>query len=79
MYYTYVDSIETKHKMDLKLKLNKINELDDQILNMNFQKEENEANIELYKKQIKDLIEQRNIYLMRNNELDMQVQEKENN
>lgn len=76
VYYSFVDSIETKHKMDLKLKLNKINELDDQILNMNFQKEENETNIELYKKQIKELLEQRNIYLMRNNELDMQVQEK---
>ena len=76
VYYTYVDSIETRHKLDIKLKLDKINELDDQILNMNFQKEENEANIELYKKQIKELLEQRNIYLMRNNELDLQVQEK---
>jgi hypothetical protein len=62
VYYTYVDSIETRHKLDIKLKLDKINELDDQILNMNFQKEENEANIELYKKQIKELLEQRNIY-----------------
>lgn len=39
--------------MDLKLKLNKINELDDQILNMNFQKKKMKRILNYIKSKLK--------------------------
>ena len=49
---SYVDSLETKHKLDVKQKLNKINELDEQIEFMNVKKGEYNANIQLFKPQL---------------------------
>ena len=48
----YVDSLEARHKLDIKQKLDKINELDEQIEFMNIKKGEYNANIQIYKKQI---------------------------
>ena len=62
---TYVDSLETKHKLDIKQKLNKINELDEQIEFMNVKKGEYNANIQLFKKQIDEAQEEKKIYNMK--------------
>ena len=48
----YVDSLEARHKLDIKQKLDKINQLDEQIEFMNVKKGEYNANIQTYKKQI---------------------------
>ena len=48
----YVDSLEARHKLDIKQKLDKINELDEQIEFMSIKKGEYNANIQIYKKQI---------------------------
>ena len=48
----YVDSLEARHKLDIKQKLDKINQLDEQIEFMNVKKGEYNANIQIYKKQI---------------------------
>ena len=70
------DSIESKHKLDIKQRLNKINELDEQIEYMNIKNGENEVDIELIKKQINDLNKEKNIYLKKNNQLNNQIKEK---
>jgi hypothetical protein len=62
---TYIDSLETKHKLDIKQKLNKINELDEQIEFMNVKKGEYNANIQLFKKQISEAQEEKKIYKMK--------------
>ena len=48
----YVDSLEARHKLDIKQKLDKINQLDEQIEFMSVKKGEYNANIQTYKKQI---------------------------
>ena len=50
--YIYVDSLEARHKLDIKQKLDKINSLDEQIEFMSVKKGEYNANIQVYKKQI---------------------------
>ena len=66
---TYIDSLETKHKLDIKQKLNKINELDEQIEFMNVKKGEYNANIQLFKKQISEAQEEKKIYKMKINKI----------
>ena len=66
---TYIDSLETKHKLDIKQKLNKINELDEQIEFMNVKKGEYNANIQLFKKQISEAQEEKKIYKMKINKM----------
>ena len=66
---TYVDSLETKHKLDVKQKLNKINELDEQIEFMNVKKGEYNANIQLFKKQINDVQEEKKLYKLKINKI----------
>lgn len=65
----YVDSLETKHKLDIKQKLNKINELDEQIEFMNVKKGEYNANIQLFKRQISEAQEEKKIYKMKINKI----------
>ena len=66
---TYIDSLETKHKLDIKQKLNKINELDEQIEFMNVKKGEYNANIQLFKKQISEAQEEKKIYKMKSKKI----------
>ena len=66
---TYVDSLETKHKLDVKQKLNKINELDEQIEFMNVKKGEYNANIQLFKNQINDVQEEKKLYKLKINKI----------
>ena len=73
---TYVDSLETKHKLDIKQKLNKINELDEQIEFMNVKKGEYNANIQLYKKQIGEAQEEKKFYKMKINKMIEEISKK---
>ena len=73
---TYVDSLETKHKLDIKQKLNKINELDEQIEFMNVKKGEYNANIQLFKKQIGEAQEEKKIYKMKINKIIKEISKK---
>ena len=73
---TYVDSLETKHKLDIKQKLNKINELDEQIEFMNVKKGEYNANIQLFKKQIGEAQEEKKIYKMKINKIIEEISKK---
>ena len=73
---TYVDSLETKHKLDIKQKLNKINELDEQIEFMNVKKGEYNANIQLFKKQIEEAQEEKKIYNMKINKITNEINHK---
>ena len=61
----YVDSLEARHKLDIKQKLDKINELDKQIEFMNIKKGEYNANIQIYKKQIAAAQEEKKNYKMK--------------
>ena len=61
----YVDSLEARHKLDIKQKLDKINELDEQIEFMSVKKGEYNANIQLYKKQISAAQEEKKNYKMK--------------
>ena len=61
----YVDSLEARHKLDIKQKLDKINELDEQIEFMNIKKGEYNANIQIYKKQIAAAQEEKKNYKMK--------------
>ena len=61
----YVDSLEARHKLDIKQKLDKINELDEQIEFMSIKKGEYNANIQLYKKQISAAQEEKKNYKMK--------------
>ena len=73
---TYVDSLESKHKLDIKQKLNKINELDEQIEFMNVKKGEYNANIQLYKKQIGEAQEEKKFYKMKINKMIEEISKK---
>ena len=73
---TLVDSLETRHKLELKNKLNKINELDEQIEFLNIKKFDIEADIQLYKDKISKEMEKRNICYMKVNEIFNQVEDK---
>ncbi len=72
----YVDSLETKHKLDIKQKLNKINELDEQIEFMNVKKGEYNANIQLFKKQIGQAQEEKKVYKMKINKIIDEISKK---
>ena len=61
----YVDSLEARHKLDIKQKLDKINELDEQIEFMNIKKGEYNANIQIYKKQIAAAQEEKKNFKMK--------------
>ena len=71
VYNTYANTIETKHKNDLKHKLNKINELDTKIEYINVKKIE----IDLDERKFKELNDQNNNYLMKINKLNIQIKE----
>ena len=58
----YVDSLEARHKLDIKQKLDKINELDEQIEFMSVKKGEYNANVQIYKKQIAAAQEEKKNY-----------------
>ena len=73
---TFADTLEAKHKLELKNKLNKINELDEKIEFLNVKRDENEADIQLYQKQIDEEIEKKNIYNKKNEKMKNQIQEK---
>ena len=73
---TLVDTLETRHKLELKNKLNKINELDEQIEFLNIKKFDIEADIQLYKDKISKEMEKRNICYMKVNEIFNQVEDK---
>ena len=73
---TLVDSLETRHKLELKNKLNKINELDEQIEFLNIKKFDIEADIQLYKDKISKEMEKRNICYMKVNEIFNQVEDR---
>ena len=73
---TYVDSLETKHKLDIKQKLNKINELDEQIEFMNVKKGEYNANIQLFKKQIGEAQEEKKLYKLKINQMIEEISKK---
>ena len=73
---TYVDSLETKHKLDIKQKLNKINELDEQIEFMNVKKGEYNANIQFFKKQIGQAQEEKKVYKMKINKMIEEISKK---
>ena len=73
---TFAESLEAKHKLELKNKLNKINELDEKIEFLNVKRDENEADIQLYQKQIDEEIEKKNIYNKKNEKMKNQIQEK---
>ena len=72
----FIESMEAKHKLSLKHKLNKINELDEQIQNMNIKNDETENNIELYLNQIDELKEENKLYLLKNNKLNIKIDER---
>ena len=72
----YLDNIEAKHKFDIKSKLNQIIDLDEKIEHMNIKKVENDTDIKLHTKLIKDLTEEKKLYLMKNNKLNNQIKEK---
>jgi hypothetical protein len=60
---TYIDSLSTKHKLDIKKKLDRINELDEQIEFLNMKKGETLADVEMYRRQIEEISEiKKNIY-----------------
>lgn len=73
---TFINSLEAKHKIDIKQKLNKINELDEKIEFMNIKAQENENDIEKYVKDINDLNKEKQLYLVKNNKLNSQINEK---
>lgn len=73
---TFVNSLEEKHKIDIKQKLNKINELDEKIEFMNMKAQENENDIQKYVKDINELNKEKQLYLAKNNKLNSQINEK---
>ena len=73
---SYADSISTKHKLDIKKKINRINELDEQIEFLSLKRGETEVDVKLYKSQINEVAEIKRIYSMKVNKLNAQVEEK---
>ena len=73
---SYADSLSTKHKLDIKKKINRINELDEQIEFLSLKKGETEVDAKLYKSQINEVAEIKRIYSMKVNKLNAQVEEK---
>ena len=58
---SFIDSLESKHKLDVKQKLNKINELDERIEFMYMRKGVYNSNIESFKKQIENTKQEKKI------------------
>ena len=73
---TYIDSLSTKHKLDIKKKLDRINELDEQIEFLNMKKGETLADVEMYRRQIEEISEIKKIYTLKANELSNKCEEK---
>ena len=72
----YVDNLEARHKLELKNKLNEINELDEKIEFLNSKKDEDEADIQLYQNQIYEEKKKKNTINMKFINLNNQVEEK---
>ena len=73
---TYIDTMENKHRLNIKNKLKKINELDEKIEFLYRKNNENEADFQLYKKQIDEVVEIKKMYNMKVNQINNQVEEK---
>ena len=73
---TYANILENKHKLDLKNKLNKINELDEKIEFLIIKKNDVEADIQLYKKQIDEEKEIKKLYYMKINKINNEINKK---
>jgi hypothetical protein len=73
---SYIDSLSTKHKLDIKKKLDRINELDEQIEFLNLKKGETLADVEMYRRQIEEISEIKKIYTLKSNELSNKCEEK---
>ena len=73
---TYIDSMENMHRLNIKYKLKKINELGEKIEFLYRKKNENESDFQLYKKQIDEVEEIKRIYNLKVNEINNQVEEK---
>jgi len=73
---TYIDSLSTKHKLDIKKKLDRINELDEQIEFLNMKKGETQADVEMYRRQINEISVIKKIYTLKANELSNKCEEK---
>ena len=73
---TFADTLEAKHKLELKNKLNKINELDEKIDFLNVKKDEDEADMQSYQKQIDEEIEKKNLYNNKNSKMNNQIKER---
>ena len=73
---SYADSISTKHKLDIKKKINRINELGEQIEFLSLKRGKTEVDAKLYKSQINEVAEIKRIYSMKVNKLNAQVEEK---
>ena len=72
----YVDSLEARHKLNIKQKLDKINHLDEQIEFMNVKKGEYNANIQIYKKQIIAAQEEKKNYKLKIDSLTEEIAKK---
>ena len=73
---SYIDSLSTKHKLDIKKKLDRINELDEQIEFLNMKRGETQADMEMYRRQIEQISEIKKIYTLKTNELCNKCEEK---
>ena len=71
-----VSILETKHKLDIKEKLNKINDIDEQVEYLNMKKRENDVDIELYQNLINKFNEKKKLYSYQIDELNHQIKEK---
>ena len=71
-----VSILETKHKLDIKEKLNKINDIDEQVEYLNMKKRENDVYIELYQNLINKFNEKKKLYSYQIDELNHQIKEK---
>lgn len=65
VHNTYVNTLANKHKLDLKKKLDQINELDEHIEFLIIKEYDDKAIIESYKKQIEEETEVKKIYCMK--------------
>ena len=74
--YIRIDSLEARHRIDLRYKLNKINELDEKIEFLNVKKDEIEADIQIIQKKIENESEKKNIYNMKVIKANKQVEDK---
>ena len=72
----YINYLGSKHKVDIMQKLNKLNELDDEIKHMDIKNQENESDIQLYKEHINKLNGEKKLFVMRNHKLNIEIKNK---